>query len=58
VPEDIAATLGVEIGSAVIEVERRYRLSSGVVAEVAANLYPADRFQLSMTLRRSKTSGH
>jgi GntR family transcriptional regulator len=55
VPENIAATLGVEVGSAVVEVRRRYRLSSGVVAEVAANLYPADRFQLTMTLRRSKS---
>ena len=55
VPEGIAATLGVEPGGIVIEVQRRYRLSSGVVAEVAANLYPAERFELSMTLRRSKT---
>jgi DNA-binding GntR family transcriptional regulator len=54
VPEEIATTLGVEIGAAVIAVQRRYRLSSGVVAEVAVNLYPADRFRLSMTLRRSK----
>jgi DNA-binding GntR family transcriptional regulator len=54
VPASIAATLGVEPGSAVIEVKRLYRLSSGVVAEVAVNLYPADRFQLTMTLRRSK----
>ena len=52
VPEEIAMTLGVEIGATVIAVQRRYRLSSGVVAEVAVNLYPADRFQLSMTLRR------
>jgi GntR family transcriptional regulator len=55
VPEPIAATLGVEPGDIVIEVQRRYRLSSGVVAEVAVNLYPAERFKLSMTLRRSRT---
>ena len=55
VPEQIAMTLGVAPGATVIEVQRRYRLSSGVVAEVAVNLYPADRFQLTMTLRRSKT---
>jgi DNA-binding GntR family transcriptional regulator len=54
VPEEIATTLGVEIGATVIAVQRRYRLSSGVVAEVAVNLYPADRFRLSMTLRRSQ----
>jgi DNA-binding GntR family transcriptional regulator len=55
VPGEVAATLGVELGSMVVEVERLYRLSSGVVAEVAVNLYPADRFQLTMTLRRSKS---
>lgn len=54
VPPAIAATLGVAAGATVIEVERRYRLSSGVVAEVASNLYRADGFQLTMTLRRSK----
>jgi GntR family transcriptional regulator len=54
VPPAIAATLGVAPGATVIEVERRYRLSSGVVAEVASNLYRADGFQLTMTLRRSK----
>ena len=55
VPENIATALGVELGATVIEVQRRYRLSSGVVAEVAVNLYPADRFRLTMTLRRSKS---
>jgi DNA-binding GntR family transcriptional regulator len=54
-PHAIAATLGVEPDDTLIEVQRRYRLSSGVVAEVAVNLYPAERFELTMTLRRSKT---
>ena len=53
-PERIAGKLGVATGATVIEVQRRYRLSSGVVAEVALNVYPADRFELTMTLRRSK----
>jgi DNA-binding GntR family transcriptional regulator len=53
-PGAIAATLGLAAGATVIEVQRFYRLSSGVVAEVARNLYPADRFELTMTLRRSK----
>jgi GntR family transcriptional regulator len=53
-PHAIAGTLGVEPDGTVIEVRRRYRLSSGVVAEVAINLYPIDRFELTMTLRRSK----
>jgi DNA-binding GntR family transcriptional regulator len=51
---EIAATLGLAPGDTVIEVQRVYRLSSGSVAEVALNLYPPDRFELSMTLRRSK----
>jgi DNA-binding GntR family transcriptional regulator len=53
-PAEIAGTLGLAAGDTVIEVQRAYRLSSGAVAEVALNLYPADRFELSMTLRRSK----
>ncbi|HEY5569309.1 MAG TPA: GntR family transcriptional regulator [Gammaproteobacteria bacterium] len=53
-PENIAATLGAAPGAAMIEVQRVYRLSSGVVGEVARNLYPADSFHLAMTLRRSK----
>lgn len=54
-PEHVAAKLGVKAGGAVIAVRRAYRLSSGVVGIVAENLYPVDRFQLSMTLRRSRT---
>jgi DNA-binding GntR family transcriptional regulator len=53
-PERIAGKLGVVTDAAVIEVQRLYRLTSGVVAEVALNVYPADRFELTMTLRRSK----
>ena len=53
-PEHVAVKLGVKAGGAVIAVRRAYRLSSGVVGIVAENLYPVDRFQLSMTLRRSK----
>jgi DNA-binding GntR family transcriptional regulator len=53
-PEHVAAKLGVKAGGAVIAVRRAYRLSSGVVGIVAENLYPVDRFALSMTLRRSK----
>jgi DNA-binding GntR family transcriptional regulator len=53
-PDEIAGTLGLAPLEAVVEVRRAYRLSSGSVAEVALNLYPADRFELTMTLRRSK----
>jgi DNA-binding GntR family transcriptional regulator len=54
-PEQIAAELGVKAHGPVVEVRRTYRLSSGVVGVVAENLYPLDRFHLSMTLRRSKS---
>jgi len=54
-PERIAGKLGVATGATVIQVQRLYRLTSGVVAEVALNVYPADRFELTMTLRRSRT---
>ena len=53
-PEHVAIKLGVKAGGIVIAVRRAYQLSSGVVGIVAENLYPVDRFQLSMTLRRSK----
>jgi len=53
-PEHVGAKLGVKAGGIVIAVRRAYRLSSGVVGIVAENLYPVDRFALSMTLRRSK----
>jgi DNA-binding GntR family transcriptional regulator len=52
-PEAIAGPLGVATGATVIEVQRAYQLSSGVVGEIALNVYPAERFELTMTLRRS-----
>jgi DNA-binding GntR family transcriptional regulator len=52
-PDHVAARLGVKAGSAVIAVRRVYRMPSGGTSIVAENLYPVDRFQLSMTLRRS-----
>jgi GntR family transcriptional regulator len=55
IPEAIAPTLEVESGSTVVEVRRAFRIASGTVAEVAFNLYPAERFSFSMTLRRAKT---
>jgi DNA-binding GntR family transcriptional regulator len=54
VTDAIAVALGVRPQGAVIEVRRAYRMSSGVIGIVARNLYPLDRFRLSMTLRRSK----
>ena len=55
VPEEIAATLQAEPDSTVIEVRRVFRTGSGGTAEVSFNLYPADRFSFSMTLRRTRS---
>jgi GntR family transcriptional regulator len=55
VPPEIAATLQVEAGSTVVEVRRVFRIASGTVAEVSFNLYPAERFSFSMTLRRARS---
>lgn len=52
VPE-LAAKLQVEAGSSAIEVRRTYRNTRGKVAEVSVNLYPADKFQFNMKLRRA-----
>jgi DNA-binding GntR family transcriptional regulator len=54
VPQQIAATLRVEPGSTVVEVRRSFRLASAKVAEISFNLYPAERFSFSMTLRRAR----
>ena len=53
VPDAIANGLQVEPGSSVVKVRRIYRTSSGKIAEVSINLYPADQFQFSMKLRRA-----
>jgi GntR family transcriptional regulator len=54
VPEQIAPTLQVEPGSTVVEIRRIFRIGSGAVAEVSFNLYPAERFSFSMTMRRAR----
>ena len=53
--QSVAEELAVKAHGPVIEVRRAYRMSSGIVGIVARNLYPIDRFHLSMTLRRSKS---
>jgi DNA-binding GntR family transcriptional regulator len=47
-----AATLGVEPGSAALEVRRSYTTGEGTVAQVTLNTHPASRFQHIMTMRR------
>jgi GntR family transcriptional regulator len=50
-PPSVSKALGAESGSAVVEVIRVYRLQSGKTAEVAINLYPPERFSMTMKLR-------
>jgi DNA-binding GntR family transcriptional regulator len=50
-PPALSGALGVEADSTVIEVVRVYRLQSGQTAEVAVNLYPPERFSMTMKLR-------
>jgi DNA-binding GntR family transcriptional regulator len=44
--------LEVEPGETLIEIRRTYRLLDGSVAEITFNRYPADRFSMSMNLKR------
>ncbi len=53
VADDVGEALGVEPGSSVVEVLRTYKTTSDDVAEVAVNLYPADKFRFNMKLRRA-----
>jgi DNA-binding GntR family transcriptional regulator len=53
VPAHIAPTLQVDTDSTVVEVRRKYLTASGTTAEVSFNLYPAERFTFSMTMRRA-----
>ena len=50
-PPDAASAMGLDVGAILIEVIRIYRLQNGSIAEVAVNLYPPDRFTLTMKLR-------
>lgn len=50
----LAAVLGVEEGSAALEVRRAYKLADGRIAQFTINTHPADRFQHLMTMRRVK----
>lgn len=55
VPPEIAPSLGIESGDLVIEVDRVYKLAKGDIAQVAINLYRADLFRHTITLRRAKS---
>lgn len=47
-----AEELGVDAGSAALEVRRTYTTSDGKIAQVTINTHPASRFQHVMTMRR------
>lgn len=53
-PRHVAEGLQAPPDATAIEVTRTYRLTSGKVAEVAVNYYPAERFTFAMTLRRAR----
>jgi GntR family transcriptional regulator len=53
-PRELASTLQVEPESMVVEVKRVFRTASGSIAEISFNLYPAERFSFSMTMRRAR----
>lgn len=52
-PAFLVEPLQVEKGSPLVELIRFYKLSGGAIAQIAVSYYPADRFSLSMTLRRA-----
>lgn len=53
VPAELAEGLQTEPDSSVVEVRRTYRTTTGKVAEVSINLYPAHKFRFSMKLSRA-----
>jgi GntR family transcriptional regulator len=49
---ELAAGLDVESGAPALQVQRVYKTSDGLVAQVTINIHPASRFRHSMTMRR------
>lgn len=52
-PPDMAARLRVPAGTAALEIVRRYIDSAGVAFEISISVHPAERFSVSMRLKRS-----
>ncbi|MEB2543762.1 MULTISPECIES: GntR family transcriptional regulator [Burkholderia] len=52
-PSDMAGRLRVPTGTAALEIVRRYIDSAGVAFEVSVSVHPAERFSVSMRLKRS-----
>lgn len=53
VSQEMAKRLQVETGTAALEIVRRYLDSAGETFEVSISLHPAERFSVSMRLKRS-----
>jgi DNA-binding GntR family transcriptional regulator len=53
-PADLAERLGVETGSAALQMQRTYTTSDGEVAQITVNTHPSARYRHSMTMRRVK----
>jgi DNA-binding GntR family transcriptional regulator len=49
---DMARSLQVKAGASALKVVRRYFDAQGEVFEVSVSVHPADRFSISMRLRR------
>jgi DNA-binding GntR family transcriptional regulator len=51
----MAKRLSVKAGTAALEIVRRYLDASGATFEVSVSVHPAERFSVSMRLKRSQT---
>jgi GntR family transcriptional regulator len=52
IPPALAGGLDIESGTPALQVQRTYKTSDGLVAQVTINTHPASRFRHSMTMRR------
>ena len=57
VPEPLAASLQVPAGTAALKIIRWYADVAGQVFEMSVTVHPADRFAVSMQLKRSEARG-
>ena len=53
VPAAMARQLGVDAGSAAMQIVRRYLDADGDTIDVTVTVHPADRFSLTMRLQRA-----
>jgi DNA-binding GntR family transcriptional regulator len=55
VSDEMAKRLSMKAGTAALEIVRRYLDASGATFEVSVSVHPAERFSVSMRLKRSQT---